>query len=162
MRKATFDLSLLFQVFVTFAVLFVTYIIYALLDVDDAGMINGIGFLIFQPLFGFIMTAITIIICFTIGLPIRLNAKVRQWWLVRPWIPIVGLTVGLFLLLIAFNDNIAETHLIILNGETVDKEVPIAVVSIIGWFLTAFCSLHFYPLSLFSLFWRGLKTIVTK
>ena len=62
MRKAAFVLSLVFQLFMTFAILFVIYIVYALLDVDEADMINEIGFIIFQPLLGFILTSITIAI----------------------------------------------------------------------------------------------------
>ena len=109
MRKTAFALTLLFQLFVTFATLFVVYIIYALLDVDEADMINGIGFIVFQPVFGFILTILTILTCFIIGLPIRLNLKVRQWWLAKPLLPIIGIAIGLFLLFIAFSSNLTET-----------------------------------------------------
>ena len=37
-------------------------------------------------------------------------------------------------------------------GETIDKEVPNATVSISSWFLTAFCLLHLYPQSVLLLF----------
>ncbi|QEC55201.1 hypothetical protein [Flavisolibacter ginsenosidimutans] len=154
MRKTAFALSLLFQLFVTFATLFVIYIVYALLDVDEADMINGIGFMIFQPLFGFILTGLTILICFIVGLPIRLKSKVRKWWLARPLLPIIGVTIGLCLLVIAFNFNLTEIKQIVLNGETVEKEVPNTAISVTGWFLTAFCLLHFYPQSVLSLFRR--------
>jgi hypothetical protein len=158
MRKTAFALSLLFQLLMTFATLFVIYIIYALLDVDEADMINGIGFIIFQPVFGFILTALTILICFIVGLPIRLKSKVRQWWLARPLLPIFGISIGLFLLFIAFSSNLAETRQIVLNGVTVDKEVPNTAISITGWFLTGFSLLHFYPQSVLSLFRRRRET----
>jgi hypothetical protein len=158
MKKTAFALSLLFQLFVTFATLFVIYIIYALLDVDEADMINGIGFIIFQPLFGFVLTAMTILICFIVGLPIRLKSKMRQWWLARPLLPISGVAIGLFLLFIAFNSNLTETKQVVLNGETVDKEVPNTLISISGWFLIAFSLLHFYPQSVFSLIRRRRET----
>jgi hypothetical protein len=157
MTKTTFVLSLLFQLFVTFATLFVIYIIYALLDVDDADMINGIGFVVFQPLFGFILTSITILICFVLGLPIRLKSKVRKWWLTRPLLPIIGVVLGLLLLLLAFSPNLTATKQVVLNGETVDKKLPNPSVSITGWFLTAFCLLHFYPQSFLSLFRKRRK-----
>ena len=147
MSKTTFVLSLLFQFCVTFATLFIIYIIYALLDVDEADMINGIGFMIFQPLFGFILTFTTVVICFLLGLPVRLNLKMRQWWLARPLLPIIGAIVGIVLLCLAFNANLTETKQVILNGETINKEVPNATVSITGWFITAFSLLHFYPQS---------------
>ena len=151
MRKTTFALSLLFQLCVTFAVLFVIYIVYALLDFAEADMMNGIGFVIFQPLFGFILSVVTIITCFVLGLPIRLNAKLRQWWLSRPLLSIIGFAIGLILLLVSFNPNLTETKQIILDGTVVDKEVPNTMTSITGWFLTAFCLLHFYPHSVLSM-----------
>ncbi|MDB5206941.1 MAG: hypothetical protein JWR72_2016 [Flavisolibacter sp.] len=154
MRKTAFALSLVIQFILTFAFLFIVYIIYALLDVEEADMINGIGFIVFQPLFGFILTAITIVICFIAGLPIRLKTKIKQWWLTKPLIPILGFVIGVLLLILAFNPNLTETKQIILYGETVNKEVPNITVSITGWFLTAFCLLHFYPQSLLVLF-RG-------
>lgn len=152
MRKTAFTLSLPFQFFVTFATLFFVYIVYALLDVDEADMINGIGFMIFQPIFDFIVTTITIVICFVPGLPIRLNAKIRQWWFARPLIPIIGAILGIVLLWFSFNSNLTETKQVILNGETIDKEVPNDTASITGWFLTAFCLLHLYPQSVLLLF----------
>ena len=154
MRKTASALSLLFQVFVTSATLFLIYIVYALLDVEEADMMNGIGFMIFQPLFGFILTSITIIACFLVGLPIRLNSNLRQWWLVRPLLPLIGFVIGLALLFLAFHPSLTETKQIILNDETVDKVVPNATASITGWFLTAFFLLHFYPQSVLSLFRR--------
>src|SRR5687768_10036810 len=148
MRKTAFVLSLLFQLFLTFATLFVIYIIYALLDVDEADMMNGIGFIIFQPFFGLILTSITILACFVFGLPIRTSSKIRQWWISRPLLSVIGFVIGLLLLFLAFNPNLTETKQIMLNGETIDKEVPNAAVSITGWFLTAFCLLHFFPQSI--------------
>lgn len=136
----------------TFATLFLVYLVYALLDVDEADMINGIGFMIFQPLVGFFVTTITIVICFVLGLPIRLNSKVRQWWLAKPLLPVIGVIVGIVLLWLAFNSNLTETKQVILDGETIDKEVPNATVSITGWFLTAFFLLHLYPQSVLVLF----------
>lgn len=158
MIKTLFGRSLLFQLFVTFATLFMIYIIYALLDVDEADLVNAIGFVIFQPLFGFILTAATIAICFIVGLPIRLKLPVREWWLARPLLPLVGTVIGLLFLLLAFTPNLTETKNIIINGETIKKEVPNAVVSITGWFLVAFFLLHFYPQPFFSLFHRRRKT----
>lgn len=150
MRKSAFALSVLFQLFVTFVTLFSIYIVYAVFDIDEPDIINGISFVLFQPLLGFTLTALTILICFIIGLPIRLRVKVRHWWLARPVLPILGTAVGFFLLFIAFHSALKETTQIVLNGETVDKEVPNTLISITGWFLTAFSLLHFYPQSLLS------------
>ena len=158
MRKAAFVLSLVFQLFMTFAILFVIYIVYALLDVDEADMINEIGFIIFQPLLGFILTSITIAICFVLGLPIRLNSKVKDWWVARPLLPIIGAVLGLLLQLLAFNHNLTETKQVVLNVATVHKEVPNLVVSISGWFLTAFCLLHLYPQSVLLVFRKRRKS----
>jgi hypothetical protein len=154
MRKTAFVLTLIFQLFLTFATLFVIYIVYALLDVDEVDLISGLGFIVFQPLLGFGLTGLTVLICLIAGLPLRLITKVRQWWLTKPLLPVLGASVGLFMLLLSFHSNLTETKQVILNGETIDKEVPNTPLSITGWFLIAFCLLHFYPQTVLSIFRR--------
>ncbi len=152
MRRITKVISTAFQFILTFVVLFIIFLIYAVLDIDDADMVNAIGFIVFQPLFAFGFSALTILVCFIIGLPIRFNNKFNGWWKTKPLIPVTGFVVGLILLVLAFNSNLTETKEIILNEKTVEKEVPNLTASIIGWFLVAFSLLHFYPVSLKSLF----------
>lgn len=154
MKKAVPILTLLLQIIVSFVVLFVVYIIYALADNDEADMANAIGFLLFQPLWGFILTSITIAICLLIGLPIRLMARVKQWWYEKPVIPLLGFVIGLLLLLLAFNDAFTETVQVVIDGEPTQKQAPNSAIAITGWFVTAFSLLHFYPQSIISLLRR--------
>lgn len=140
------------QVFATFGILLIIYLAYALQDIYEADFANEIGFLIFQPLFGFVYTSITILACCILGLPIRLITRVRQWWTRRPFIPLLGLLIGLIFFVLSFKTNLMETKQIVVNGELMNKTVPNFYLSLIGWFLTAFCLLHLYPTSLLSLF----------
>lgn len=150
MRKLPAILTLLFQVSITSIVLFTVYIIYAVADIDEADMINGIGFLIFQPLLGFLLTSLTILACLVAGLPIRLIKWLKQWWYTKPFIPLLGIIIGLLLLVLAFHPTWMETQQGVISGEPTEKQVPNDIISITGWFVTAFSLLHFYPQSIFS------------
>ena len=152
MSKLSSILTLLIQVFITSIVLFIVYIIYALNDVDEADMVNGIAFIVFQPLFGFILTSITIAACLLIGLPIRIVKRLKQWWYAKPLLPILGVFTGLCLLVLAFLPAWTEIQQVIIHGEPTQKQVPNAGISLAGWFITAFSLLHFYPQSLLNLF----------
>ena len=148
MKKAVPIVTLLFQVFIAFVVLIIVYIIYALADNDEADMVNALGFILFQPLWGFILSSITIALCLLIGLPIRLMARVKQWWYEKPIIPLLGFVIGLLLLLLAFHAAFTETVQVVIDGEPVEKQVPNLTIAVTGWFITAFSLLHFYPQSI--------------
>ena len=152
MKKTANVITTLFQFIVTFVALLIIFLIYAVLNVDDVDMVNTIGFFLFQPLFASIFSALTIAVCFIVGLPIRFNNKINRWWKTKPLLPIIGFAIGLFLLMLAFNSNLTDTKQVVINEETVEKEVPNLVVSVSGWLLVAFSLLHFYPVSLRSLF----------
>jgi hypothetical protein len=151
MDKISSSISILFQVVPTFFVMFGIYMIYALLDFLEIDMIGGIGFLIFQPVLGFILTFITIIACLIVGLPIRLLKNVRGFWLSKPFLPIAGAAIGIIMLVLSFNSNFTELKEVTLDYGTVEKEVPNTMLTLVGWFLTAFSLLHFYPQSLLRL-----------
>ena len=154
MKKFVPLLTVLFQVFIAFIVLFIVYIIYALADNNEADMVNSVGFLIFQPFFGLILTSITIAVCLFIGLPIRLIRRVKQWWYTKPAIPLMATTIGLLLLALAFYPAWTETVEVNIDGEPSYKYVPNSYLSITGWFMTAFSILHFYPQSILRLLKR--------
>jgi hypothetical protein len=144
--------TIIFQIFIAFVVLFVIYIIFALLDMNDFDFANGVGFLIFQPLYGFIFSALTIAVCITVGLPIRLIPKLFKWWSLKPIIVFVGVIIGLILLIISLNSHFTETTNVTINGEQTVKQIPNITLALTGWFLTAFCLLHFYPLTIIKWF----------
>lgn len=147
MKKVSPVLILLFQVFVTYAVLLIVYLIYALLDGDKDNLDNPIAFFLFQPILGLIISSITVAACLIVGLPIRLVKRLQLWWYAKPAIPLLGAAIGLVLLLLAFYPAWEETMQVVVDGELTQKQVPNTVLSLTGWFVTAFSLLHFYPQS---------------
>ena len=117
---------------------------------NDFDFPNAIGFLIFQPIFGFIICALTILICIILGLPIRLITGLNNWWVQKPFIVFVGVAIGLILLLMSL--FITHKVIFIKEGQETAKQVPNIILAGSGWFLTAFCLLHFYPLALIKWF----------
>jgi hypothetical protein len=145
MRKATSLVIFLVQVFSCSAVLFVIYMLLAIVDNDEVDLISEVGLLVVQPIMGAIMIAITIALCLIVGLPIRLNARLREWWMGKPLIPIVGGVAGLICLLFAFRTNLMEQAEVVRDGEPKLKLIPNGTLLITGWFAIAFSLLHFYP-----------------
>jgi len=143
LRKASFFLILIFQVLSASCLLLVVYLIFALMDMNDADLMTGIGFLLFQPILALVLTAMTIIACFVIGLPIRLSARLNEWWKARPFIALGGVFIGIVLLILSM--IFTEQKTIFIDGEAQVRQVPGAALSITGWFLSGFCLMHFYP-----------------
>jgi energy-converting hydrogenase Eha subunit A len=85
--------------------------------------------IVFQPILAIVFTLITIIACLIIGLPIRMNKKIKHWWAVHFYIALSGFILGL----------------ILIGLSTMQTPVPGLYLSLPGWFLTAFCALHFFP-----------------
>jgi len=154
MKKWSALFILLIQISITAVVLFIIYIIYALADIDEADMVNGLAFLVFQPLLGCILTSLTIVACLLAGLPIRLVKRLKHWWYTKPLFPLLGLLVGLWLLVLAFYPAWKETQQVIIDNAATQKPAPNTFMSVTGWFMTAFSLLHFYPQSLFYFFRR--------
>jgi hypothetical protein len=155
MKKFPFPI-IIFQLFITFIALFVIYLIFALLDMDDFDMIIEATFLIFQPILAIILSTLTIVACIIVGLPIRLLPKVNLWWRRRPVIPAVALTVGIILL--CLSANFKETQNIAIDGIEKQNEVPNYSLALTGWFMTAFALLHFYPMH----FWLSKNKRISK
>ena len=122
--------------------------VFAVLDNDEADMISGLGLLIIHPLFAAIFSAITILGCILLGLPIRLNSKLYKWWTDKPLLCITVGFIGLMLLLLSLNHNFTESTKVIINEEEVMKQIPNTTLALTGWLLTGFSLLHFYPLTI--------------
>lgn len=148
MIKVSSTLSILFQVAITFFVLFFIYMIHAFFDTLEIDMIAGIGFLIFQPILGFVITSLTIIACLLVGLPIRLIDAVHRFWLSKPFLPLLGAAAGMALMLLAYNNHFTELKEVTIDYGTIQKEIPGKELLLSGWLFTAFSLLHFYPQSL--------------
>ena len=138
-------LSYLLQSIATCAILLPLYIVLALLDYNG-GFPSFIGFIL-QPLIGLLLSIITILVCTIIGLAIRVVNRINSWWIRRPFIPITGFIIATTLILLSFLPSVRET-ISYMDGEyPIQKEVPNETMILAGWFLLAFCILHFYPVA---------------
>jgi hypothetical protein len=147
-KKHKTFLTVLFQFGATSIVLFVLYIIFALLDnLGEAGFENYVGFIIFQPLFGTIITLVTVSVCFIVGIPVRFIPRLKAWWLSKPFIPLFGISVGIILLLLSLNPNLMHSVTTTIGGEEEVKQIPNTELAVTGWLCTGFFLLHFYPFS---------------
>lgn len=144
--------TILFQILTTFALLFVVYMIFALLDNDEADLINETALFVIEPIYGIVFSTLTIVACIIVGLPIRLIARLYKWWSSKPLIAFAGIIIGLILLAISYNSHFIETTNVIIDGESKTKQIPNITLVLTGWFLTAFCLLHFYPLTIIKRF----------
>ena len=111
-------------------------------------MITEGAFLIFQPIFAIILSALTIVACIIVGLPIRLIPSLRNWWSRTPVIFFIGLAIGVVLLLLSLNANFTETKTVSIGDVEKEKEIPNYSLALTGWFMTAFSLLHFYPMTI--------------
>ncbi len=132
------------QGIVTFVTLVTIYLIFVLLDYQ--GGIDGfIATTFIQPIFGGILSALTIVICLVIGLPIRIHKKLNKWWSNNYYISILGIVSGFTLILIAFLPIFTELELTNDNGTNITKEIPNLTLVVSGWFIICFFILHTFP-----------------
>jgi hypothetical protein len=147
LKKYSSLLTILIQFASTAIALFVIYIIFALLDVDDPDLINAVGFMIFQPLFGIIITLATIVACYIIGIPLRFIPKLKAWWVSKPYLPLIGIIVGIILLILSIVPGLMHPINTIIDRKEKVKQIPNGELIIAGWLSTGFFLLHFYPFS---------------
>ena len=144
MNRIITILNIGLQIALTFIATFFIYMFFALLD-SDFGIDGIFGLLFFHPIIGILLSSITIIVCLIIGLPIRLNNKINNWWINNSYISIVGILIGLAFLIFSILPQYKET-VNICKGETLAvKQIPNKILSYIGWILTSFSILHTYP-----------------
>ncbi len=151
-------LILFIQCAVTFILTLFIYMTFVFLDYEG-GFDNFIGTTIFQPILGGLISILTIMICLIIGLPIRLGKTINSWWSRNYLISIIGTIVGLTLLIMSFLPSFKETVKTIIENEEITKETPNLILVSIGWFLTAFSTLHIFPTERIKL---GTGNIITK
>lgn len=142
--KITFLLVLGLQTLITFFSLLIIYMIMVVLDYQ--GGIDGfIGVSIIQPMIGAILSIITIMICFIIGIPVRFYKKLNEWWQSKFFIAFIGSVIGFILIITALIPSMRETIQTDVDGETIMKTIPNVSIFIAGWFCAAFNLLHLYP-----------------
>jgi hypothetical protein len=132
------------QGIVTFLALLTIYMIFVLLDYQ--GGIDGfIATTFIQPIFGGILSALTILVCLLIGLPIRLHKKIKLWWTKNYLISILGIITGFGLILASFLPTFTEFVEAKENDVMVTREIPNLTMVIFGWTTIGFFILHTFP-----------------
>ncbi len=118
--------------------------VFAFLD-SDFGFDGLFGLIVFQPIIAIILSGLTILVCLIVGLPIRLKSKLNYWWTTHFYVSIIGAIIGLTFLVLALFPTFRETVTYDLDGVPALKQIPNKLLSVAGWFLTAFSLLHIYP-----------------
>jgi len=143
-RRRTSLFIYLFQLLSTAAVLFVLYIEYARLSLIELDMIG----MTFQGIIATILILFTLAVCSILGLPLRLVPRFAQWWKARQYLVVIGLLTSLFVFWLSFTPSLRESAEVTSEGALVQIQLPNQNLVTIGWFMLAFCLLHFYPGSL--------------
>jgi hypothetical protein len=159
--KILINLLILFiQCSVTFVLTLFIYMVYVLLDYQG-GFDGFIGTTIFQPILGALISILTIVICLIIGLPIRLGRTINAWWSRNYIISILGAIAGLTLLVVSFLPPFQKTVKTIIENQETTREIPNLILVSMGWFLTAFSTLHIFPTEMLKLSTENLITKYT-
>jgi len=136
-------LVLLLQVTTAFAVGVFIYMLFAILD-SDWGL-DGVVGLLFQFIWAAIVSLITIMMCLLVGLPIRLNRALREWWGDHSYIPMALFLVGLLMLGLSLLPRFMESMTVDEGSFPRLKQVPNMVLALSGWFSCSFALLHIFP-----------------
>jgi len=129
------------QLAVAFAVAWFYYIIAMMMTTYD-----GVLSMIFQPIMGAIFAAITVVLCFILGLPIRLIRSVREMWRRVWWLPLFFGAGGFVLMVMSWVLRVTVHD----PATDVDVETFQPAMALVGWLLSVFAALHFwFPLPRF-------------
>ncbi|WP_162345904.1 hypothetical protein [Pontibacter fetidus] len=118
--------------------------LFALLDYSG-GFEKFLGLLVFQPVIAVLLSGLTIVLCFIVGLPIRFNKTINQWWTKNYILTIALVIVGLIFLFLSLLPPFTEAVTLTIDEEIVNKTIPNTILAITGWFIFAFAFLHTYP-----------------
>ncbi len=140
--------TIFFQVSATFIFLLVLFMLYSILDNNEADFVNITILIFVNPLWGVLFSIVTIIVCGLIGLPIRYKTNLHAWWLRHSYIPLIGFSLGIILLLIAFHGDLTQETETTIGDEIFKKQAPNTTFTIIGWLICAFSILHCYPFAI--------------
>ena len=109
------------------------------------GFDNFVGLTIVQPIWATIFSVVTIIICSIAGLPIRLNQQIKTWWQKNWFISLILIPIGLIMIFLSFTPAFLEQATTRLEGVDRIDTVPNQLLSIPGWFISSFATLHLFP-----------------
>ena len=144
MNKIIKIVTIFFQIGLTIGVTFVLYMLFAVFDYKG-GFANFVGLTLFQPIFAFLVSILTVIVCGLVGMPIRLHRGINKWWRKHFYISILFGIIGLIACAISLMPEFVEEISYRMDGMDMAQTVPNRILSISGWFLVAIGTLHTYP-----------------
>ena len=118
--------------------------LFAMFDYQG-GFANFVGLTFFQPILAIMLSIFTVIICGLVGLPIRLNNRLINWWRNHFYVSILIGLIGLVACAISLMPGFVEEITYRMEGINMTQTVPNQILSISGWFLLAIGTLHTYP-----------------
>ncbi len=145
MKKITPFGPLKFQLTVTVIMICAGYLWYTLTNIEEPDLVNIVSYLFIEPLYGLVISVLTVASCFAAGLPIRLNTKLFRWWTSRPVIQVMAIVLGVSLIAVSFLPFLKEPAEVIIMNEKEILRVPNHYILYAGWWVSAFSLVHFYP-----------------
>ena len=118
--------------------------LFAMFDYQG-GFASFVGLTLFQPTLAIILSILTVIVCGLVGLPIRLNSRLNNWWRTHFYVSIIIGFLGLVACAISLMPGFVEEVTYRMDGMDMTQTVPNQTLSISGWFLVAIGTLHTYP-----------------
>jgi len=86
-------------------------------------------------------SVITVCIVTVVGLPLRNRLRPRAWLVQRWWIPLTGIALGLVLVALG-SLRASDVTAIDATGYREYVDGPNLPLSLLGWFMLAFCLMH--------------------
>ena len=118
--------------------------LFAMFDYQG-GFANFVGLTLFQPILAILLSILTVIVCGLVGLPIRLNNRLNNWWRTHFYVSILIGFLGLVACAFSLTPGFVEDVTYRMDGMDMTQTVPNQILSISGWFLVAIGALHVYP-----------------
>jgi len=118
----------------------VLYIVVMLWFFNASAAYDGLLSLIGWSFAAAYYSVLTICIVFVAGLPLRLSWRARAWWVDRWWLAIAGMALGLVVIVVGSIRG-GETFV----DDTGYRDYVDGVnfpLSVVGWFILAFCLMH--------------------
>ena len=145
--------TLIFQIVWTLTVITLLMTTYYILSAEDIYRSEIFLNIVRHPEGILILSMELIAVCIILGLPIRLNSKLRKWWLDNPEIQTLALASSLLIQIIYLNLDHGSTDTYI-EGKFVSRKVFEIVLPGITWIIVTFTLLHMYPESFATMFKR--------
>ena len=103
---------------------------------------DGLPSLIFQPIMGALCAGVAVLLCFLLGLPIRLVARLRRFWQHICWLPFFLGTLGFVLMVVSWQPPFRQTVHDYASDMVIQTFQP--GLALAGWLLSIFAALYFW------------------